>query len=112
MAFIIHRRNGEAVTGTVTLVQGNVLKLKLEKVDKSVELRFVSTAPNVLSVEEVSHNLKSDTWFFSIMAKSAGHASFKIETDSSANGSSVVSSSGGVTPARLLAVIYRLFRIS
>ncbi|MDR2872448.1 MAG: hypothetical protein LBV45_08035 [Xanthomonadaceae bacterium] len=68
MTYSIIRKSGGMLAVRTPLVDGNRLALKIERVHKGIELNIVADSPR-LAVRDVSHNARSDTWFFTVQAK-------------------------------------------
>ncbi|WCM93877.1 hypothetical protein M5C99_03870 [Acidovorax sp. NCPPB 2350] len=82
------------VPGSITLVEGNVLRVKLEAIDKRYTLVAVSDFPNVLEVTGTTHNSRTDSWAFAVTARNAGNAKLMLRSERGAGGSALT-----ITPA-------------
>lgn len=78
---ILKYTHGHPVPGALTLVEGNVLRVKLESIDKRYTLVAVSDYPNVLEVTSNTHNSKADSWTFEVTARNAGNAKLMLRAD-------------------------------
>ncbi len=65
----------------LTLVEGNVLRLKVEGVHKPNALSAEVDNPKVLEVGDIKNNKRSDSWHFEFVAKQTGVAKFTIYSD-------------------------------
>ncbi|CAM3442821.1 hypothetical protein [Paracidovorax anthurii] len=82
------------VPGAITLVEGNVLRVKLEAIDKRYTLVAVSDFPNVLEVTGTTHNSRADSWAFAVTARNAGNAKLMLRSGRGAGESALT-----ITPA-------------
>ncbi|GKT22928.1 hypothetical protein [Acidovorax sp. SUPP3334] len=78
---ILKYTHGNPVPATVALVEGNVLRVKLESIDKRYTLVAVSDYPNVLEVTGNTHNSRADSWAFAVTARSAGNSKLMLRSD-------------------------------
>ncbi|CAN7550567.1 hypothetical protein ASF11_03695 [Acidovorax sp. Leaf76] len=72
---------GSPVPGAVDLVEGNVLRVKLEAIDKRYTLVAVSDYPHVLELTSNTHNSRADSWTFEVTARSAGNAKLMLKSN-------------------------------
>ncbi|WCM88658.1 hypothetical protein [Acidovorax sp. NCPPB 3576] len=91
---ILKYTHGNPVPAMVALVEGNVLRVKLEAIDKRYTLVAVSDYPNVLEVTSNTHNSRADSWAFAVTARSAGNAKLMLRSERGAGMSALT-----VTPA-------------
>ncbi|CAM3411290.1 hypothetical protein [Paracidovorax anthurii] len=87
---------------SVTLVEGNVLRVKLEAIDKRYTLVAVSDFPNVLEVTGTQHNTRVDSWAFTITAGKAGNAKLAVQVGGGAGGPALT-----ITPALVSVTVKR-----
>ena len=73
--------HGNPVPGALTLMEGNVLRVKLEAIDKRYTPVAVSDYPNVVEVTGNTHNSRADSWTFEVTARSAGNAKLMLRAD-------------------------------
>ncbi|SFD90103.1 hypothetical protein [Paracidovorax konjaci] len=86
--------HNKPVPASITLVAGNVLRVKLEAIDKRYTLVAVSDYPNVLEVTGSTHNSRADSWAFAVTARSAGSAKLMMKSERGARDSALT-----ITPA-------------
>ncbi|WP_375575367.1 hypothetical protein [Paracidovorax oryzae] len=98
--------HGNPVPGTITLVEGNVLRVKLEKIDKRYTLAAVSDYPNVLEVTGTTHNSRADAWGFTVAARNAGNAKLMLQSERGASASVLT-----ITPALVSVTVKRVVRL-
>lgn len=76
-------------------MEGNVLRVKLEAIDKRYTLVAVSDYPHVLELTSNTHNSRTDSWTFEVTARSAGNAKLMLKSKNFGKGMSALT----VTPA-------------
>lgn len=97
---------GNPVPGALTLVEGNVLRVKLEAIDKRYTLVAVSDYPNVLELTSNTHNSRADSWTFEVTARSTGNAKLMLRADRGQGISPLT-----VTPALVSITVRRPMRL-